>query len=208
MPWLDSDSTSLPLNIKIEGKFMRMRPKAHGIHLLLSLVIKPSLNKILSEGAAFQQKSMVILQSLEHLVQAPRRGLHLDLLCGAEIVQILINRRGRHELLFNAIQSGEQYGAEGKVGIGRRVGTTKLDPLGLLAARVHRNAHAGAAIALRVDQVNGSLIARHQPSIGIGRRGTESQQSRSMREDAADVMHGGLTQIGIAPLGIKEICTI
>src|SRR5579875_1403241 len=146
------------LNIKIEGKFMRMRPKAHGIHLLLSLVIKPSLNKILSEGAAFQQKFMVILQSLEHLLQAPRRGLHLGLLCEAEIVQILINRRGRHELLFNAIQSGEQYGAEGKV--------------------------------------------------GIGRRGTEGQQSRSMCEDAADVMHGGFTQIGVAPLGIKEICTI
>ena len=55
---------------------------------------------------------------------------------------------------------------------------------------------------MRIDQVDGRLVTRHQPTIGIRRRRAKSAQCPGMSQQAADVKPAELTQLCI--LGAME----
>ena len=48
----------------------------------------------------------------------------------------------------------------------------------------------GRAVALRVDEVHGRLVAGHEPAVRVRRRRAEREQRRRVREQAADVAAG------------------
>jgi len=60
---------TLQSNIKVERKFPRMRPQPNGINFVLAFVFDPSINQILGEHVALQEKIMIQLQRVEHHVQ-------------------------------------------------------------------------------------------------------------------------------------------
>src|SRR6266581_3022162 len=46
--------------------------------------------------------------------------------------------------------------------------------------RIHRDATNRRTVALRIDQVDRRLVARHQAPVAVGRRGRERQQRRGV----------------------------
>ena len=94
----------------------------------------------------------------------------------------------RLDLVLDAVEAGEQQRGEREVRVGRRVGAAELDALGLRVRAGDRDAHAGRAVALAVDQADRRLEARHQAVVGVHRRVGEGQQRRGVLEQAADVV--------------------
>ena len=60
---------------------------------------------------------------------------------------------------------------------------------------VHRDADAGAAVPLRVDQVDGRFVSGHKTPVGIGGGGGKRQQSRRVLEQSADVVDGRVAEV-------------
>ena len=151
---------------------------------------------------------MVGFERVQHFLQTSGRGLHLDLLMRLEVVQVLVNRLGRDQLFLDAVQPRQQHRAHRQVRICRRVGTAELDALGFLALRVDRNADAGAAVALRIDQVDGRLIPRHEAAVRIRGGSAEGQQRGRVRQNASDVVNRGFAQVRIPVLLEEEVLAV
>ena len=63
------------------------------------------------------------------------------------------------------VETGHQHGGKREVRVRGRIRAAELDPLRLRRARVHRDADARRAVALRVDEVDGSLESRNEPPV-------------------------------------------
>src|SRR6267142_6961321 len=50
------------LDVVVEGELVRMRPQAHGIHLVLPLVVDPGLDEIRREDVALEEEVVVLLE--------------------------------------------------------------------------------------------------------------------------------------------------
>ena len=94
-------------------------------------------------------------------------------------------------------------GRQGQVHIARSVRRPKLDALLGGGASVHGDAHGGAPVPHREEQIDGRFIARHQPPEGVGTGVGEGQQRGSVVQQAADVVQRHWTQSGI-PFGVVE----
>ena len=75
---------------------------------------------------------------------------------------------------------GHQHRRERQVRVAARIRAAELDPLGLGAGAVHRDAAGRRAVALRVGQVDRRFVARHQPLVAVGRRVGEGQDRRGV----------------------------
>src|SRR5438093_6683940 len=99
---------TLRSNVEIESEFPWMRPQPNGIDLVLAFVVDPGVDQILGEHAAFEQKAMILFQSIEDDVQGAGKLLDLRRLFGLELVQINIHRLARIDLVPNAVEAGHQ----------------------------------------------------------------------------------------------------
>ena len=90
--------------------------------------------------------------------------------------------------------------ANARYGFAAASGTAELDPLRLRRLGVHRDPDARAAVALRVHEVDGRLVARHEPSIRVRGRRAEREQRRRVREQPADVRASELREARVARL--------
>jgi hypothetical protein len=97
-----------------------------------------------------------------------------------QVVDVLVQRIARIDLVLDAVDHRHQHRREGQVRIAARVGAAELDPLGLGAGAVHRDAAGRRAVALRVGQVDRRLVARHQPLVAVGGRVAERQDRRGV----------------------------
>src|SRR5207302_10674420 len=93
----------------------------------------------------------------------------------------------RLDLVLHAIKAGHQHRWESEVRITARIGRPELKAPRLLAARISRNAYTGAAISLRIRQVNRRFVTWHETPIRIGCRLKHSAQCERMFQQAADV---------------------
>ena len=179
-----------------------MRPQADRADLRLVLVADVGVQHILSEHAALQQEGVVGHERVESLVElADGRRHFVDVLL---VEQIHLGRIAGVDLVLDAVQAGHQAGGEGQVGVGRRVGAAELDALGLRRLGVHRDAHGRRAVAGRVGDDDGGLVAGHQAAVGVGRRRADGQQGVDVLQDAADVPLGHLAQAGVAVLIVEQ----
>src|SRR6266516_5519342 len=135
-------------DVVVERELVRVRAQADGVDLVLPLVAHPGLDEISGEDAALEQVVVVGLECVEHRVQRP---WHLgDRLClvRRQLVEILVDRRRRLDLVPDAVEAGEQHRREREVGICRGVRHPELDPLGLRVGAGDRDAAARRAVAL------------------------------------------------------------
>ena len=131
---------------------------------------------------------MIVLEVVEGGAEAARNVIHGGVLLRGQLVDVLVNRGRRLNLVLDAIQTCQQQGGEGHVRVRRGIGAAELDTLGLRVWTGDRDTHAGGAVALRVHQVDRGLEARNETVVGVGRRVGEGQQRRGVLEDAADVV--------------------
>src|SRR5262249_39057334 len=98
--------------VVIEKELVRDRPEVDRGQLALALVGDPGLDHVRGEDVAPEQPGVVLLQGVEHL--AERAGGALDLLglLGLEVVQVLVDRLARVDLVLDAVEAGHQLGGE------------------------------------------------------------------------------------------------
>jgi hypothetical protein len=147
---------------------------------------------------------VVGLERVEHGVE---RGGHLrdvGQLVRRQLVEVLVDRGRRLDLVADAVEAGHEHRRERQVGVARRVGAAELEALGLGVVAGDRDADAGRAVALAVDQVDRRLEARHQAVVAVDRRVGEGQQRRRVVQQAADVVARGVRQPGVADLVVEQ----
>src|SRR6266446_3418 len=151
--------------VVIEEELIRMWPQRDGVDILDPLHREPRVDEILGEDATVEQERMVGFERRQRLLQGSRRVLHVLPLRGLEVVQVYVHRLRRLDLVLDTVETSHEERGEGEVRIGRWIGRPELEPLGLRRGRIHRDAADRRAVALRVNQVDRRLIARHQPAV-------------------------------------------
>ena len=121
-----------------------------------------------------------------------------------ELVEVLVDRLRRLDLVADAVDPGQQHRREGEVGIGRRVGAAELDALSLGVRPRDRDADRRGTVPLAVDEVHRRLEPRHEPVVGVDRRVGERQQRRRVLEEPADVVAGQVREPGVPGLVVEE----
>ena len=108
-----------------------------------------ALDLVLGEDVAVQQELVVGLERGQRLAERAADGRDLGQLLRRQVVEVLVRRRARVDLVADAVDAGHQQRREGEVGVGAGVGEAGLDALGLRALRP-RDADRGRAVAGRV----------------------------------------------------------
>ena len=156
------------------------------------------------EDVALEEVLVVGLERVEDRGQRAGHLLDRVVLLRRQLVEVLVDRLRRLDAVLDAVEAGHQLRREREVGVGRRVGHAELDALGLRGRARDRDAHAGRAVAGRVDQVDRRLVARHQPVVGVHRRVGERQQRRGVLEQATDVPAGDVGQPAVPALVVEQ----
>src|SRR5712691_3612509 len=186
------------LYVEVERVLPRMRAEPYGVHLVLALVLDPRLDHVRREDVALQQPIVGLLEVVEHDAEVAGELLDLLRLGGRQLVEVLVDRLARIDLVRDAVEPRHEARREGQIRVARVVGRPELDALGRFRLRVHRDAHARRAVALAVREVDRRLVARHQPLVGVGRGRDDREQRRGVLEDAADVVEAVLGYVGVA----------
>ena len=192
--------------VKLE--FVRMGTQTHGIHFIVPLVLDPSADDILGEDTALCEEVVIRLESIERLFERTGRLGYLGRFFRRKVVDVLVERLTRIDLVLNAVECRHHDGREGKVRIAGRVGTTELNPLGLRRLRIHRNAAAGRTVALRVGQIDRCFKARHETLVAVRRRVGESVESLGVLQDSTDGIERILGKTGVFVPGEKRLATL
>ena len=89
--------------------------------------------------------------------------------------------------LLDALEAGLQQRREGQVGVAGRVRAAQLHPRALLGAGViQRHPHQRGAVAPRPGDVDGRLIAGHQPLVGVDPLGEDRADLARVAQLAGD----------------------
>ena len=185
-------------NVVVERELVRMRPQPDRLGFRFPLVIDESLEQFLGENIALEQELMVLFEAAQRFFERPRHGRNRLHFLRRQIVDILIERFARLDLVQHAIEARHQHGGKREIRIAGRIRRTELHALGLRARRIHRNAAGRRAVAARISQIHRRFIAGHQPFVAVrGRRNDRRKRARVL-EQAADIMQRHLAQSRIA----------
>jgi hypothetical protein len=201
---LTYDAVSATVDVVVQLELVRVRAQADRVDLVGALVVDPGLDEVLGEHAALEQVVVVGLERVEHLGQRARHLRDVGGLVRRQLVEVLVDRRRRLDLVLDAVEAGHQHRREREVRVARRVRAAELDALGLRVRAGDRDADAGGAVARRVDQVDRRLVARHQAVVGVDRRVGEREQRRRVLEQAADVPARHVGQAAVAELVVEQ----
>ena len=179
-----------------------MRAQTQVVHIV-PLVVQPGLNQVVREHAAAHQELVVPFQRRQRLLQRPRHLPDARQLRRRHLVQVLVHRIRRLNLVDDAIQPRHQHRRERQVGVAGRVGRAEFQPPRRRAVGIRRNADARRAVPHRIDQVHRRLKPGHQPLVAVGRRRRKGQQRRRVQQQPADVVPAGGRQHRI-PVGVVE----
>src|SRR3990172_11028506 len=140
-----------------------MGPKADRIDLVLSLVLDPGVDGVLGEDIALQEELMVGLKGIKDLIKTARQGLDSLGLFRLQLIEILVDRLARVDLLLDAVDPPHQHGAERQIGVAAWIRSPELDPLRRLALGINGDPGARRAVSLAIDEIDRRLVAGDQP---------------------------------------------
>ena len=181
-----------------------MRPDLDRQDLVLALVGDVGLDQVRREHTTLGEVIVVGLETVDHCRERRRSLRDVGSLVRRQLVEVLVDRRERLDLLLDAVDAGHQHRREGQVRVTRAVRATELQALGLGVVAGDRDTHARRPVALAVHQVDRGLVSWHQTLVGVHRGVGERQQRRRVVQDAADVMPGHIRQAGVAGLVVEQ----
>src|SRR5436190_23124944 len=117
------------LNVVIQLEFVRMRPQTNRVGLRLALVGDKGLDQLLREYIALEQEPVIVLQAGERFFERRRHRWHLLQFLRFEIVDVLVERLTRINLVLYAVETSHGHGSKREVRIARRIRRTELDAL-------------------------------------------------------------------------------
>src|SRR5207245_4497135 len=101
-------------DVEVERELPRVGPQADGVDLG-ALVGDPGVDQVAGEDVALEQERVVALQLIEHDVQRTRELLDLLGLLRRQLVEVLVHRLARIDLVRDPVEAGHQAGRERQV---------------------------------------------------------------------------------------------
>ena len=143
---------------------------------------------------------LVLAQGIERLAQVARQRLEAGAVA-VHLVEVLFGRHRRVELAFDAVEARGQHDGKSKIGIGAGVGAAQLAARALGAVGVDaRDADQGAAVCAPPRNVDGRLVAGHQPLIAVDQRRDDRRDRGGMRQLTGDKVERGLAEAVLVAL--------
>uniref|UniRef100_A0A0N4ZEB3 NAD-specific glutamate dehydrogenase n=1 Tax=Parastrongyloides trichosuri TaxID=131310 RepID=A0A0N4ZEB3_PARTI len=159
-----------------------------------------AVDEVIAHHAAGLQELAVLVQRFQRLVQ---RGADLRnqlLFFRRQVVQVLVARCARVDLVLDAVQAGHHQRGEGQVAGLDRIREAHFDAACLRVGHP-RDAARSRTVAGRVGQHHRCFVARHQALVAVGARVGEGVDGLGVLEDAADVPQRHLAQAAVAVTG-------
>ena len=150
---------------------------------------------------------MVGAKRVDRFLQRTADGRNLGELGRRQVVEVLVHRGARVDLVHDAVEARHDDRREAEIGVGGRVGEADFDALGL-GVRREGNAAGGRAVARGVGEKHGGFIARHQALVGVGRRVGEGVERLRMLDHAADEVEAGFREVGILVSGHHRLAVL
>src|SRR5882672_9229630 len=89
-------------NVEVERELPRVRPQADGVDLVLALVLDPALDEVGREDVTLEEPVVALLEVVEHDVERAGQLLDLLLLGRRQLVEVLVDRLARVDLVGDA----------------------------------------------------------------------------------------------------------
>src|SRR6185312_9968742 len=127
------------LHVEVQCELVRSRPDLSRLDLLGPLVLDPRLDEIGRENAALREVFVVLFEHVDHCRQRRGRLWNVGGLVRRQLVQILVYRSVRLDLVLDPVEAGHHHRGEREVRVARAVGATELEALGLRVVARDRN---------------------------------------------------------------------
>src|SRR5215211_8634823 len=167
---------------------------------LLALQLDIAVEDVLAERAADEVRAGELVDRLTKRLRKADDAA-LAALLGRQVIEVLLHRRRQVVALLDPLESRMEKSREGEVRVARRIGTANLRTRRLLVpGLVERDPDEGRAVAARPRDVDGSLVARHEPLVGVDPLGEDRRDLAGMVELTSDE---GLADIREVPLVVR-----
>ncbi|MPL90543.1 hypothetical protein SDC9_36596 [bioreactor metagenome] len=166
-----------------------------------------ALDQALGEHVAGEQEVVIGFQRFQSFTQRAADGRDRGQFFRRQVVEVLVRRRARIDLVLDAVEAGHHQRREGEIGVGRRIGEPGFDALGLRRFGP-RNTDAARAVAGRIGAQHRSLEARDQTLVRVRRRVGEGVQGLGVLQDTADEVQRFLRQVGIFVAGEERLAVL
>ena len=167
---------------------------------VFALQLEVGIDHVVGEDAALGQELTIAVQRGQGLFEALGHGRDGLGFFGRQVVEVLVHRVARVDLVLDTVDTGHQHRGERQVRVGRRIRETRLDTLAFRAGGV-RDTDGSGTVAGRVGQHDRRFEARHQTLVGVGGRIGEGVQGTSVLDDAANVVEGHFGQTRVLVTG-------
>src|SRR5207247_763534 len=104
----------------------RMRTHIHRMDLFLVFVANPARDQALSKDIALEQEIAIFLKRRERELQRARQARHALELLWRKIIDILVERLARIDLVLYSVDSCHHHCCKCKIWIAARIRRTKL----------------------------------------------------------------------------------
>jgi len=174
---------------------------------LLHLQLDVRVDHVVAEHAAAREELAVLVEVAERLVERCAHGRDLRFLFRRQVVQVLVRRLARMDLVLHAIEPGHHQRREQQVGVRHRIREPDLDAPTLRVAD-ERNPDRRRTVARRIGKLHRRLETRHQPLVRVGARVGDRIQRPCVLDDSADVEQREVRQPGVLVAGEQVLAVL
>ena len=147
---------------------------------------------------------MVLFQGVHSLGQGARHLLDASVLFRRQLVEVLVDRLRRLDVVQDAVQASHQLSGEGQERVAGWVRSAELDALGSRGGTSQRNTDGGRTVTSGVHQVDRSLEARNQTVVGVQGWVGEGQHGGGVLDQTTDVPASQVGQASVALLVVEQ----
>src|SRR5690554_77865 len=171
-----------------------------------TLQLDVGIQHVVGEYTTLGEELTILLQGIQGFGQRSDHGRDLFGFFRRQVVQILVGRVARVDLVLDTVQAGHQQCRKAQVGVGCRVREACFNTTCFRAGGV-RNTQRSGTVTGRVSQHNRSFKARYQTLVGVGRGVADRVQRLGVLDDTADVVQRVIAQTTVAVTG-EDVGTV
>ena len=202
---------SKALQIVIEQQLVWMNP-VHNRLMLSQFVLDVGFDQFFVKHVALQQELVVLLQAAQRFGQVGWNGQQFGFLFLAPGKDVVVVGPqfvfGGVDLVDDAVQTRQQQGAHGEVGIAGGVAGAEFEAFGLRRIGIFGNADGRAAVGQAVEKLHRRFKAGQQALEAVGAGIGESHQGASVLQDAADEPDRLVGEVSVAAFLVEYVLAI
>ena len=162
----------------------------------LHLEVDVGIDHVVREHAATSEELTILVEMLERHIERVTHRWDVLSLFWFEIVQVLVGRIARVDLVLNTVEARHHHGGESEVRVGGRVREAHFDTTRLRIGN-ERNSDRCGTVTRRIREHDRRFEARHETLVAVGARIGEGVQCLSVLDDAADIVKRELGEAAV-----------